>query len=356
MKRAIASLLWLILAAGPVATAEAEESSRGSLTWIGDARARGDFVRDLPGDRDDLERGRLRVRAGIRWIFGPRWEADVSLRAAVATDDNRDNRRNLDNEKSNGVRPDRLAVRWFGPAGAELVLGKAPLAPELGPMVWDPDLRPVGAAYQQTFDVRGLDTLTAGVTLAHPDHDLEIGGESRIGVAQLDWRIREGAPASGAVTLSYVTFADLDRLDDSGLVRTNVPTPGLDYELVDLQLTGRRSFGDHPLEITVDTVVNLDAVRDDRDTGVELFVTFGDRRGPGRWEAGATTRRVQREAAVAAFNDDDWWFPTAMRGTRAWVARGLTDRAWARVAISTERRDDLDEALERLLVDIGFDF
>ena len=67
-------------------------------------------------------------------------------------------------------------------------------------------------------------------------------------------------------------------------------------------------------------------------------------------------QRIQREALVAAFNDDDWWFPTRMRGTTAWFAYGINNSLRLKAAFFTERRDDQEKNNKRALFDLQYFF
>ena len=50
----------------------------------------------------------------------------------------------------------------------------------------------------------------------------------------------------------------------------------------------------------------------------------------------------EKDAVMAAFNSDDWWFHSAMRGQLVWIGYGL-DATWnLRLAAFHERRDGRD--------------
>jgi hypothetical protein len=83
---------------------------------------------------------------------------------------------------------------------------------------------------------------------------------------------------------------------------------------------------------------------------------YGDaERIPG-WELGLSWQRIQRDAAMAAFNSDDWWFHSDARGWMPWVAYGF-DGGWSlQASLFVERRDGFDETLHRVLLDLRRDF
>ena len=37
------------------------------------------------------------------------------------------------------------------------------------------------------------------------------------------------------------------------------------------------------------------------------------------------SQRIQRDAVLAAFNSDEWWFHSAMHGQLAWIGCGSYD-------------------------------
>jgi hypothetical protein len=324
---------------------------------FGDAIARGDFVRDFPSGRDDLDRGRLRVRSGVRRTFGPAWELGASIRGSLGTDENEDNALNLDNEKTNDFGVDRLFVRWYGGHAGEIRVGQAELAHTLAPLVWDADLRPIGASYAGTWSVRTLDTLALRAGCFHPNHPLEGGTDSRLALVQADWRIREGARTSGALTLSYAWFDDIDHLVSSDLARTNRVEEGRytsEFELLDLQGVARTGSERWPISLVLDSVVNLGAASGDEDWGGQALLIAGNHRHAGAFELAVAAERIQRDAVLAAFNSDDWWFRSATRGVRAWVAYGLRDDLWLRLSGSSERPDGADDRLHRLLLELSY--
>jgi hypothetical protein len=233
------------------------------------------------------------------------------------------------------------------------------LATAIGPMLWDGDLRPVGASYSGGWSVRGLDTLASHAGWLHPDHPLERGSDSRAAVAQVDWRIRDGASTGGAVTASFLRFYDIDELVSSGLARSNRVENGQyasEFELLDLQLVARTGGGRWPFTVLLDSVLNLGAAHDDEDWGGQAQVTLGDRRKARGFELALAYERIQRDAVLAAFNSDDWWFRSATRGARGWLAYGVRDDLWLRLSATAERRDDLTDRLHRALFEVVYSF
>ena len=84
-----------------------------------------------------------------------------------------------------------------------------------------------------------------------------------------------------------------------------------------------------------------------------ISLSAGDHRQPGGLEFGLAVERIQREAVLAAFNSDDWWFHSNMRGQLAWIAYGI-DRTWSlRLSGFRELRDGLSEHTHRIRFDVN---
>lgn len=319
----------------------------------GDLRARGDFVDDLPGGRE-IDRARVFGFLGYTG-GGDTWEWGAALQFALGSDDNDDNVRNLDNEESDDLDLGELwARRQIGEHG-RLLLGQAPMPLWLTPMTWDLDLRPAGVSYQHEQPVRDYDTLSLLAGYWSPHHIDEY--DARLLGLQASWRIREGAPHSGILTLSYLDYSDLDELVSDRRTRTNRVANGRlvsDYELVNLTLQYRFPLFSRSAMASVDLVKNLGA--NDEDEAVRFSLFAGNAWNQAEWEVGYAYHRIQRDAVLAAFNSDDWWFPTRMRGWSPWVAYGIRDDLRVRLAGFVERRDDLDDHVKRVLLDLTWVF
>jgi hypothetical protein len=319
--------------------------------WFGDFWTGYDHVSGLPNNRDDLSRVRARLRAGAIWNVSPTWEIVGAARIAQGSDSNDDNRRNNDNERSDSIGLDQLLVRWRPGENTSVALGKSPLPLELSPMLWDQDIRPAGIALDQSIALAEFDRLQFVVGYFAGQH--LYGDESRIGAAEIAWRWHEGAPVRGAALVSYIDFGDLEELTRQGLARTNTIVAGRlvnDYRLLDLQLVGHAEIAHWPIDARLDLVNNLGA--DDANDGARASISVGDRTQPRGWEFGYAFQRIQRDAVMAAFNSDDWWFHSAVRGDLLWIGYGI-DATWnLRLAGFHERRDGLHEYTDRIRLDL----
>jgi serine/threonine protein kinase/HAMP domain-containing protein len=325
--------------------------------WLfGDVRMRGDFVSKLPPGRDDLNRGRMSLRLGLAWAPVPQAEIGAAFVGALGTDINADNPRNNDNERSDTLAVNQAYVRLVpfsgrGPAaGGVLTAGKMELPLWLTPLVWDDDLRPVGVAYTHRFDLHAYDVLRIAGGGFVNDHLYDDG--SRLAAAQAGWLWREGAPTGGELQVAYLYFGRLEEVPPE-LFRTNTVSRGElanDYQLLDVQVAVRTPLGPVPFGARVDLVHNFgaDAARD----GSRLAFRFGDATVPRHPELAYVYQRIERDAVLAGFNGDDWWFHSRARGHLAAASLEVAPRLTFRVSAFFERRDDLDEWTRRLLIDL----
>jgi hypothetical protein len=150
-----------------------------------------------------------------------------------------------------------------------------------------------------------------------------------------------------------MAFSSLEQLTLQGLSRTNRRVGNQlvsDFDLLDVQFVGRALVWNKPLEMRVDLVRNLGA-EDQRD-GARFSIVLGDARRLQGWELGFADQRIQRDAAMAAFNSDDWWFHSWARGVMPWVGYGFNPTWSARLAAFHELRDGVTEHTDRVLLDL----
>lgn len=328
-----------------------DETATTPWSWFGDLMLREDHVSGVPNRTQDVQRVFGRSRLGVLYDPIPTLELGAALKLAASSDANSDDRRNNDNERSNDFALDQLFVRWHPTDNTSLLAGKSVFPLELSPMVWDQDLRPVGISAQSSFALTELDRIA--VVAGYFTGNLPYGDDSRIAAIQASYRWHEGAPTSASVLLSYLDFSSLRQLTLQGLARTNTHVGNQllsDYHLLDLQLVGRMHPSDWPLEARLDLLHNLGADADSN--GARFSLVLGDSRLPHGWEFGLADQRIQRDAAMAAFNSDDWWFHSWSRGVMPWVAYGF-DATWSmRLAAFHEMRDELTQYTNRILLDV----
>jgi hypothetical protein len=335
-----------------ILSAPEDQPKTSPWSFFGDAMLRYDRTDNIPRPFEpDIERTFGRGRFGVLFDPIPQLEFGGAMKLAAATNNNREDRSYNDNERSNDIAIDQFFMRWKPTDRTSVLLGKAIFPLELSPMVWDSDLRPVGVSADTSVAVNSFDRLqfTAGYFAG----DMPYGDNSRIAAAQAAYRWHEGQPVNGAVIVSYLGFSDLDHIALQGLARSNQRIGNKlldDFHLLDTQFVWRMRPWDMPLEARVDLLRNLaaDGARD----GARGSIVLGDRRVPHGWEFGFSAQRIQREAAMAAFNSDDWWFHSFARGVMPWVGYGFNATWSARLAEFHERRDGVADYTDRVLLDL----
>jgi hypothetical protein len=368
MRETVCWLLLALLPAGAAAQEETdplfggeetdEEAEPASGRFYGDFQARYDRIGSLNplSGITRIERGRARLRFGWRDTRG-NLEYAIAAKLARGTDSNQDTRANLDNEESDAEELDEAMLRWTFDQGTELLLGKTALPLDLTPMLWDSDLRPAGISAARSFAVGDFDRFSLVGGAFVPMH--LYGDDSRLAALQAGYHWREGAPFSASVKLAYLDFSHLGDLVHEGLTRSNwreiIRPPGSpppvscgvchgvagdlvnEFRMVDLQGELRWTLDDEPLVVNVDVVHNLEASRDD--LGGRVSVSYGDWRKPRGLQYGLAYQRFQRDAVLAAFSDDDWWFHSNARGVLAHVGYGI-DPTWSvHLSYVRDRRD-----------------
>ncbi|HWT14756.1 MAG TPA: putative porin [Patescibacteria group bacterium] len=346
-------LLTLLMCLGfsvPVMAQDDAEDASNAWSWFGDLRLRIDHVQDLAG-REDIERNRGRVRFGARRMFGD-LEFGIALEGALGSDDNGDNRRNNDNERSDAVNLDEFYLRWNLADETRLLVGRTALPLSLTPMLWDSDLRPIGASVSHDIATGDFDRLALTAGYFAGTHLYE--DDSRIAALQAGWFLREGTDFGGDIQIAWLDFSDLEQLTLNGLSRTNRRTGAVllsDYEIVDLQAGLHTTLAGWPLALRADVARNLGA--DDQNEAGRFSAVLGDKLQAMGWEYGYAVQRIQRDAAMAAFNEDDWWFHSFAKGHMLWVGYGI-DETWnTQFSMFRENRDGVSEDVDRFILELN---
>jgi hypothetical protein len=161
---------------------------------------------------------------------------------------------------------------------------------------------------------------------------------------------REEAASGVEAILSWLRFDELARLT-APLARQNErlgspPIIASRFDVLDAQLGMRAEPGGVPMALRLDLARNV-AIDRDRD-GVRVRLAVGGAGLPAGAEVGWVFQRLEREATVGAFNSDDWWFHTRMRGHQIWARVAPLSWLEARLAGFHERRDDVSRPTRRL--------
>jgi hypothetical protein len=332
---------------------EMENADPGSsLSTQFDLRLRLERTTNIPARTDDIERFRARLRAGLSYLTDNGFELGAAAELAQGSDDNVDNKRNKDNEKSDSINLDQLYARYFFGENTSATVGKTNLTLTLSPLVWDQDLRPIGLGVQSEFAAAELSNWRINAGYFAPDFVYD-NRNARLAAVQVGYQFQPGAPDHFSVWLGYLRFSDLNQLPAEGIGRTNRrigTTLVSDYELLDLQFNAQLDLDGVPVQFRADGLRNLGA-KDQRDAG-RVSLSAGDA-ATGGFEMGFAYQRAARDAVLAVAADDDWWFQSFARGGMPWFAYGF-DSGWGmRLSGFDERRDGISKATTRVLFDVS---
>lgn len=331
--------------------------ARAGVSFYGDVRLRWDEVRDRPGvSGEDLGLKRIMMRWGlIRAPLGSPLRMEFGLAASrsdAGASPNGDAEQSpwapVLNQELNDIAVDRLVARFASPHEAVSVsVGRQRSPLRLTEMVWDDDLRPVGVA---AIVRRDLSAVTAGRLGVGVFARSDIGNvDGFMNAVQLSALVREEAATGADATASWLHFGS-----EAAVPRQNQTTPRGDYlarfEVLDLQLGARAAPSGIPVGLRFDVSRNIARGRD-RD-GIRARLAAGGAGVPAGAEIGWVFQRIEREAVPGAYNSDDWWFHSRMRGNQVWLRVGRGGFA-AKVTGFHERRDDLGRPTRRLTVELS---
>jgi hypothetical protein len=316
MKRALLPIALCVMTAHPAA-AQYGQSQSQSFKIAGDALARYEWTRDIPApDGITVNEDRYFLQAR------PRAELNLGfLELGVGGQFNY-------SDVDNTVLPDgepRLIVRdnfysrdsrfdvYYGKvkAGPVVAEGGRMLMPLLlTQMIWDEDLRPLGGAASFEFGAPGSSArfairgLYAKDSHWFPDHSAML-------VGSVELAIQSGRTTHLVLVGSYVDFRDLDTLDPQ-IRRQNTLSPEpdgrfvYDYRVADIQarLVGT---GQVPWSFVADYCWNT--ALSEGNKGLWVGLTLGQL-GTSVARLEYTYAKIDRDATVAAFNADDFYWGT----------------------------------------------
>lgn len=327
MKRSLPALGFCVLAPAAAAAQEppptyfqTQQQYKVELKF--EALARQEWTFDVfegPNLFINEDRWRLRLRPRLEAAFGP-------VLVGVGGDFNYSSDRNADpppllqrdNYDSRDARLD-LAFGSLKLGPLQLQGGRLPMPVPLSEMLWDRDLRPQGGAGSLELRERGsLKSLGATALYAKGKHVFEDGDTTLLlvsGEATFSSTTGSELQLMGSF-LRFTEFASEAPLDPS-LHRQNTRLPGEvlagPFEVVDLIARYRRT-GQAPLQLQADYCWNRAVEGDNK--GLWLALALGAiRTTPARLEY--TYAKVDRDATLAAYATDDFFWATGWEGHRA---------------------------------------
>jgi hypothetical protein len=328
-------------------TPATEETVTGFFPVL-DILLRHDAVRDLPRPVDaDFDRQELRMHTGLDWFVSDELTLRATGRLHATSQENRSFAFNLDNERLEEVVLDEVYAdqRWqhFG-----FRIGQSSLPATLSPVVWDQDLRVRGLML-----AGGVEPGTTGSRWLGAAGEIDHPAGSMANIELLQWQGRWQPAGFLDTRISIARFHDVNALAQARRTNSRDALTNLaeEFELVmfDVDYAFADALQGWRLGVQLGSNLAADA---NADSGrVELVYGGGV---DGGVEFGLASQRIQQDAVPAAFNDDDWWFPTNMRGHRAWIGYHWLSGWGMRVSAFQERVDPAAEPMQRVLFDVTY--
>lgn len=291
--------------------------------------------------RDDRQRLRTRVRAGLALERGDRWKFDARARTGDRSSQQSPHLTfwDLDGGEEDSLFAgfDRYYARYkshrytFWAGRHDLPLWKQ------NEMLWDDDVTVLGVSAQGVWKC-GCETWTATATGAKlPDGQWKYHGTLAAAQVKYDRDMgRWGLIAAAALQAIRGESGPSYLLDGNG---------GRDYLIASIGLQARTKVGRRPLKFGVDAYQNLEdydggssdafaSVRRQQRTGLVASVTLGEVKKACDWSIGYSFAWIEALAINASYAQDDWvrWGSNGqtqssdLRGHEVNVAYGVTDR------------------------------
>jgi len=293
-----------------------QTAPKQSFRFTGDALARYEWTQDVPdgnGGFVNSSRWRLQARPRVELTIGP-FEAGVGGAFDYSEDENDVTASGgtpaliRDNYRSRDARLDLAYGRLkLGPVVAQGGRFVMPIA--FTEMIWDRDLRPQGGAASLSF---GSSTrLSATGLYATGSHVFE--DESKMYGGAADLTIATGVQSKLQITGAYLQWSDLGTMTSSIFRQNRAGSVRGDLFQV-FDVVGRISTGGNvPVTLVADYCWNT-AV-DDQNRGLWLSAILGAL-GTSRARLEYVYAKIDRDATVAAFNSDDFFWGTGWEGHR----------------------------------------
>jgi len=261
-----------------------------------------------------------------------------------------------DNYRSREARVDLAFARWQIGSGARLEGGRFEMPVALTEMLWDRDLRPQGGALTlEAHDEGGRPRL--GLTLLGA-RDSHVFDDDGVGMLLASGAGFFGAGEQGRIEVrgTFVKFTSVDKLE-TRIRRQNSRIGGLlfqDYDVLDGIVRYRRDGG-VPVQLVADVCWNLGADPTARaageaprknNQGLWLAAVVGSTRSR-RLRLEYTFARVDKDATVAAYATDDFFWATGWLGHRGDLGVKATDHIAFHVVGQLQRFKDSARIEER---------
>ena len=328
-----------------------QQQKKESFRFAGDSLGRYEWTNNEPyeGGLLDEHRWRIQVRPRVEATIGP---ADFG----VGGEFNYSQDRNY--EDADGTRPTiirdnyrsrelRLDLAWgrikLGPVVAQGGRFFMPLP--LTEMIWDRDLRPQGGAAGLEFGGKGGTLTRFAVTGIYATGSHVFEDKSVMYGGGVELKLAMGASSSFQAVGSYLQFDKLNQLEPA-IRRQNTRLAGLivnDYRVVDI-VARISSSGQVPMMLVGDYCWNTAMTTGNR--GLWLAAVLGSTE-VSRARAEYAYAKVDRDATVAAFATDDFFWGTGWEGHRADLATSTAKGSSVHAIAQWQRFKDSPDAAVR---------
>jgi len=327
----------------------------------------------FPDNREDVDRYRLRWRPGLLFQLHPSLEAGVEAEINWIDESDEDTPLpgftspqfhtplfDRDNFKRDAIVLSKAFVKFAPSPRLEILGGKFENPFLVSELLWDRDLRPNGGTVSVSYEsANGSFLLTGRAGDFYATHYLH----DRTNVIAVQGMFQATAGISRwTVALSYYDH-DTNELDPA-LLRGNTRTVALllnDYNLLDLIGRFRLNLK-IPVTAQIDFVTNRSAdvftpgLAGNGDQGYLLEFFIGQLQSRGNFRIAYGRHRVESDAVLAAYNTDDWWFPTRGEGYRITGAVMLLQSMSIHVSYLNQTLIDQSAEFKRLQISAEFNW
>ena len=324
---------------------EPEEHSKFSYRW--DFLARYDNVQHLYG-YEKISRGRFELRPEID--FDPWSDFRIGVRGIFDYGTDKYAYPEQDNYISRWASADRWYVLWT-PRTFTLRAGRFGMPLAASELFWDRDIQTPGIAASYTTPDGAWTVWGAG--FYGPQH---YSDQTRIAAGQLQWQ--NGDPTRFQIQASFAFWWFQPRELFEAYFRENTTSVAngrlqftSKFNVGDLFLRLRFPIGTVPILVSLDGFMNFSA-NNNQKLAYEAAVVAGQVGSPGWFRAFYAYQYIERNATMGAYNTDDWWYHTWYEGHRVGVAWTFLPRLYLQASFSTQRRLDVHDWVNRVLVDL----